>query len=161
MSVSYLIAFDKSLTKTDYLYKFILENKQTAFFENDGILFSDKLYPQEQEIASNLFPQRKVYSIRSSVPLSYKSSDKSNISENYYTCEKEQLVWFVDFLKKHIHADEDVLFLKINLGQPINYSKILAKQINVNDISLPENDFTFDNHIYQFVNNKQHNVKLF
>lgn len=161
MSISYLIAFNKSLTKTDYLYKFILESKQTVFSENDGILFSGKLYPQEQEIASNLFPQRKVYSIRSSVPLSYESSDKSNISENYYTCAKEQLVWFLNFLKKHINVDEDVLFLKINLGQPIKYSEILAKQVDINNISLPANNFAFDNYIYQFVNNKQYNVKSF
>ena len=155
MSVSYLIAFDKSLTKTDYLYKFILESKKTVFFENDGILFSDKLYPQEQEIASKLFPQRKVYSIRSSVPLSYDISDRIAISEDYYICEKEQLLWFLNFLKKRIKSDEDVLFIKVNLGQPINYSKILAKQVDVNDIKLPENEFTFDNHIYQFVSYKQ------
>lgn len=153
MSVSYLIAFDKSLPKTKYLYKFILTSKQTVFSENDGILFSDELYPQEQEIASNLFPQRKVYSIRSSVPLSYNSTDSSNVSENYYICEKEQLVWFLDFLKKHIRADEDALFLKIALGQPIDYSRILAKQIDVNNFLLPEHNFTFDTHIYQFVNN--------
>ncbi len=161
MSVSYLIAFDKSLTKTDYLYRFILKSKQTVFFENDGIVFSDKLYPQEQEIALNLFPQRKVYSIRSSVPLSYDSSDKSNISDNYYTCEKEQLAWFLNFLKEHIHVNDDVLFLKIKLGQPINYSKILTKQVDINDICLPEYNFAFDNHIYQFVNNKKFNAKLF
>lgn len=160
MSISYLIAFDKSLTKTNYLYKFTLESKKTVFFENDGISFSDKLYPQEQEIASNLFPQRKVYSIRSSVPLSYESSDRINISDNYYICEKEQLTWFLNFLKKHINIDEDVLFFKVNLGQPINYSKILSKQVDINNILLPENNFSFDNYIYQFVNNRQYNKEL-
>lgn len=155
MSVSYLIAFDKSLTKTNYLYKYILKSKQTVFFENDGILFSDKLYPQEQEIALNLFPQRKVYSIRSSVPLSYKYSDKSNVCESYYTCEKEQLEWFINFLKKHINEDEDCLFITICLGHPINYSKILAKQVNINNFTLPDKNFEFDDYIYQFVNDKQ------
>lgn len=154
MSVSYLIAFDKELTKTEYLYKFILENKKTVFFENDGILFNNKLYPQEYEIASNLFPQRKVYSIRASVPLNYKESDRLNVGENYYICEKEQLLWFIEFLKKHIKSNEDVLFLKVNLGHPINYSKIIARQVDVNDIELTKNDFEFDNYIYQFVNNK-------
>ena len=99
MSVSYLIAFDKSLTKTNYLYKYILDSKKTVWGQSDGILFSDKLYPQEQEIACSLFPQRKVYSIRSSVPLSYKGSDRVNISDDYYLCEKEQVVWFLNFLK--------------------------------------------------------------
>ena len=160
MSVSYLIALDKSLSKTDYLYKYILKSKKTVFFEDDGIVFSDKLYPQEQEIASNLFPQRKVYSIRSSVPLSYENLDRTSVSDDYYTCEKEQLSWFIHFLEKTISSEEDALFLKVNLGQPINYSKILAKQIDVADIVLPENEFTFNNHIYQFVNNKQYNKKM-
>lgn len=154
MSVSYLIAFDKCLSKTDYLYKFILKGKKTVFGDNDGIIFSDKLYPQEKDIANNLFPQRKVYSIRSSVPLSYKNSDRMSICENYYICEKEQLEWFLTFIKKHINYDEDVLFLKLNLGHPINYSKILSKQVDVSNIVLPEDQFAFDDCIYQFVNNK-------
>lgn len=154
MSVSYLIAFDKCLNKTDYLYKFILDSKKTIWELSDGILFSDELYPQEKEIANNLFPQRKVYSIRPSVPLSYKESDRVNICDDFYICEKEQLLWFFKFLKKNIKYNEDVLFLKINLGQPIDYQKIYAKQFDVDDIVLPEKEFTFDNHIYQFVSSK-------
>lgn len=155
MSVSYLIAFDKSLTKTEFLYKYILESKQTVFSENDKIVFCDKLYPQEQEIALTLFPQRKVYSVRSSVPLSYQESDILNISEKYYSCEKEQLVWLLEFLKKHIHKDEDVLFFKTNLGHAISYSQVLVNQVDVNDIKFPPENFSFGNCIYQFVNNKK------
>ena len=155
MSVSYLIAFDKDLNKTNYLYKYILNSKKTVWNQNDGIVFSENLFPQEKEIAQNLFQQRKVYSIRSSVPLSYRTLDKENVSPEYYLCEKEQIKWLLEFLKKQIKYDEDVLFLKINLGNPIDYSKILSKQVDVNDIDLPEDEFAFENYIYQFVNCKK------
>lgn len=157
MSISYLIAFDKKLPKTTFYYKYILESKKTIWGDDDCIIFSDKLFPQEQEIAKNMFPQRVVYSIRPSVSLSYKSSDKDNVSQDYYLCEKEQIKWLIEFLKKHIKSNEDVLFLTIGLGHPIDYSKILSKQIDVNDMILPENEFNFDNYVYQFVNCK-HNI---
>ena len=160
MSISYLIAFDKDLNKTEYLYKFILKSKQTVWNEDDGINFSDKLYPQEQDIAKTMFPQRKVYSIRSSVPLAYKQGDKEAVCDSYYNCEKEQLAWFINFLKKQIKCDEDVLFLKINLGSLIDYSKILSKRVDLNDLELPQNEFNFDNCVYQFVNCKKNDKTL-
>ena len=59
MSVSYLIAFDKSLDKTNYMYKFILNSKKTIWNHDDSIIFCDKLYPQEKEIAETYFIKEK------------------------------------------------------------------------------------------------------
>jgi len=156
MSVSYLIAFDfdKALQKKEYLYKDILKSKKTVWGKDDCIIFTDELYAQEEDIAKNLFQQRKVYSIRSSVPLEYHLKDKDAICDEYYTCEKEQIEWLFEFLKKKISRTEDVLFVKIWLGHPINYFKILSEQYDVNDFVLPKDEFSFESHIYQFVNNK-------
>ena len=162
MSTTYLIAFNKdnALTKTKYYYKHILENKEKITDENAGVFFQDDLWPQEQEIADTLFPQRKVYAIRSSLYLGYCLSDKKFdnghyiCKEGYYICKKEQLVWFINFLKKHTRRGEDILFWQVNLGHPINYSKVSTVRMDVNDIVLPEDEFDFDWHIYQFVNTK-------
>ncbi|MDD4351272.1 MAG: hypothetical protein PHP83_03730 [Clostridia bacterium] len=158
MSVTYLIAFDKKLTKTEYLYKDILKSKKTVFSDDDGIVFELKLFPQEEDIAKNIFQSRVVYSIRASVPLSCNLSDKENIAEEYYICEKEQLDWFKDFLKKHIAWYEDVLFIQIALGSPIKYSGMLSQQVDVNDIIIDNNFLFTPKLIYQFVNNKRNNI---
>ncbi len=155
MTVTYLIALkkNKTLNKTDYFYRHTLTSGKTVFLDNDGIFFKEKLWPQEEDIAKNLFPQRKVYAIRASVPLEYRLVD-NGIIQNYYLCEKEQCKWFLDFLKKHTQEDGDVFFLQICLGHPINYSKIKFKCINLNNIKLPEDNFAFeDSVIHQFVNN--------
>ena len=55
MSISYLIAFDKKLEKTDYLYTYIFNEGKTVWGQKDKIVFSDDLCPQEQEIAMNIF----------------------------------------------------------------------------------------------------------
>lgn len=152
MSVTYLIAFDKGteLQKINYFYKHILNSKKTVFSENDGIKFDKELWPQEMDIAQNLFQGRDVYAIRSSVPMSYKPTDNV-VSDEYLQCEKEQLEWFKQFVKKHLTKFNDILFLQIGLGHPINYYKILSKQIPIDTLEFPEDEFCFEPYIYQFV----------
>lgn len=154
MSTIYLIAFDrnKALKKTEYYYKDIFENKELVLDKDEGIFFSKELSPEEQEIATKMFQQRKIYAIRCGVPLGYCMADK-DVDERYYMREKEQLAWFVDFLKKHISSYDDVLFLAIPLVRPKNSPMILSIHLDVNDIVL-EDEFAFEEHIYQFVNNK-------
>lgn len=55
MSITYLIAFDKKLNKTNFLYQNILPSKKFVFCEEDGIKFEEKLFPQEQDIAKKCF----------------------------------------------------------------------------------------------------------
>lgn len=154
MSVTYLIAFDKELPKTKYLYKDILKSKKTVFSDNDCITFETELLPQEKEIANKLFQQRIVYSIRTTCPLDCNLSDKINIAEEYYICSKEQLEWFKEFLKRKLNRTEDCLFLQISLGTPTKYSEILSQQLDVNDLEFPDNFSFTPKIIYQFVNNK-------
>lgn len=154
MSVTYLIAFDKELSKTKYLYKDILESKKTVFSDKDSIIFETKLFPQEIEIAKKLFQQRIVYSIRASCPLDCNLNDKINIGEEYYICSKEQLEWFKGFLKRKLNKNEDCLFLQISLGAPIKYSEILCQQLDVNDLEFSDNFSFTPRLIYQIVNNK-------
>lgn len=155
MSVAYLIGFDKKLTKDNFLYKDILKSKKTVFSENDGITFTLQLLPQEVDIAQKLFQGRVVYSIRATVPLDCNLQDKENIGEEYYLCEKEQLEWFIGFLKKHISSDEDCLFVQIALGAPINYQEFLSKNLDVNQIKISD-DFSFSPRlVYQFTNNNK------
>lgn len=152
MSITYLIAFDKKLNKTNFLYRNILPSKKFVFSEDDGIKFEEKLFPQEQDIANKMFFGRCVYSIRSTLSLDCNENDIDNIAPVYYTVAKEQLEWFKSFLAKNIKPDQDVLFLKIALGHPINYSKILSQKVNVKNIEIGNNfDFTPEL-IYQFVN---------
>ena len=155
MSVAYLIGFDKKLTKDNFLYKDILKSKKTVFSENDGITFTLQLLPQEVDIAQKLVQGRVVYSIRATVPLDCNLQDKENIGEEYYLCEKEQLEWFIGFLKKHISSDEDCLFVQIALGAPINYQEFLSKNLDVNQIKISD-DFSFSPRlVYQFTNNNK------
>lgn len=153
MSIVYLIGFDKKLTKNQFLYKDILKSKKTVFSENDGITFTLKLLPQEDDIAKKLFQGRVVYSIRATVPLDCNLQDKENIGEEYYMCEKEQLEWFIGFLRKHISSDEDCLFVQIALGAPINYRGILSKGLDLNQIKISDNFSFCPGLVYQFTNN--------
>ena len=153
MSIAYLIGFDKKLTKNQFLYKDILKSKKIVFCENDGITFTLQLLPQEDDIAKKLFQGRVVYSIRATVPLDCNLQDKGDIGEEYYMCEKEQLEWFIEFLKKHISSDEDCLFVQIALGTPINYQEILSKCLDLNQIKISDNFSFCPGLVYQFTNN--------
>ena len=151
MSLTYLIAFEKGkrLQKTDYLYKYILPSKKTVFREDDGILFDEKLWPQECDIAQNLFNGREVYGIRSEVYLEFES--KYDNLQNYLLCAKEQIVWFKSFIKKHLTENNDILFFPVWLGHPINYSKIPTKKVPIDTLDVSGDSFYFDDCIYWFV----------
>lgn len=157
MSIAYLIGFDKKLNKNHFLYKDILKSKKTVFSENDGITFTPQLLPQESDIAQKIFQGRVVYSVKTSVPLDCNLQDTENIGEEYFLCEKEQLEWFVEFLKKHISSDEDCLFIQTALGSPINCQNILSKHLDLNQIRISDNFSFCPGLIYQFTNNYKFN----
>ena len=155
MSTTYLIAFEKGkrLQKTKYFYKDVLPSKKFVFSETNSIFFDEKLWPQEYDIAQNLFKGREVYGVRPSVYFDFEPSTTIPINEDVYLlCAKEQIVWFKSFIKKHLTDDNDILFLQINLGHPIDYSKIPTKKVPIDTLDVSGESFDFEGYvIHQFV----------
>ena len=149
MSIVYLIAFDNKLKKTEYLYQDIFSLK--VFSNEDGILFDKNLTNLEDEISKKVFQQRHVYSIKCTVPLCFKETDKVAICSEYYNCEKKQLIWLKNFIKDNLSETSDILFYKVALGHSINYTKIKTKKIKIDKLNVEVKNFDFDNEIYQFV----------
>ncbi len=154
MSISYLIAFDKKLNKTEYLYKDILKNQVYDIGDDAKFIFNENLSLGEEEVCRKIFQQRKAYSIHTIIPLGCKLEDCKKYDENYYKCRSTQMAWFIKFLKSHIDRYEDVLLAKFDLQKPITFSNMLSEMVNLSSIEIPINDFEFSDCIYQFVNNR-------
>ena len=156
MSVAYFIAFDKPLSKTNYQYKYIFEDKWILFEEDDGVLFEDNLSGQEKIALGTLFNQRKVYSIMSTIPFETIVKNKGEIKEGYYEHQLLLLKWFKSFIKKQLAQNGDILFFKTNIGEKPHYEKITCDYVDIDKWNIDSNFFKFDNNvIYQFVDNSK------
>ena len=152
MNIVSFIAFDAGteLEERKFLYKDVLPSKKTVYSENDCIFFDDSFTQQELEYLEYNFQQRDVYAIRTSVPLSFKSTDNA-ISEDYLTCEKEQLEWFRSFVKKYLTEWNDILFIQLDLDKPRTFYNNLSDQFRIDELDFSGDSFSFEPYEHQFV----------
>ena len=159
MSVAYFLSTNIKLNKTEYSYKNIFENHQNILFDDEGIIFDDKLWDSEEVTLGNIFRQRYIYAIRSTIELSFGENQKQ-ISEQYYNTAKNQVVWLKEFIKKLLQKSYDVFLIRLTLGNKTEFGKIVTQIIDINDFSVSNKTFEFKPLvIYQFVDNSEQHIE--
>lgn len=159
MSVAYFLSTNIELNKTEYSYKNIFENHQNILFDDEGIIFDDKLWDSEEAALGNIFQQRYIYAIRSTIELSFGQNQKQ-ISEQYYNTAKNQVVWLKEFIKKLLQKSYDVFLIRLTLGNKTEFGRIVTQIIDINDFSVSNENFEFEPLvIYQFVDNSEQHIE--
>lgn len=155
MSVAYFLSTNIKLNKTEYSYKNIFENHQNFLCDDEGIIFDDKLWDSEEAALGNIFQQRYIYAIRSTIELSFGQNQKQ-ISEQYYNTAKNQIVWLKEFIKKLLQKSYDVFLIRLTLDHKTEFGKIVTQIIDINDFSVSNENFEFKPLIiYQFIDNSE------
>ena len=149
--VKYLIAFDNALKRTEYSYKEIIKDKELKDFEDGNLIFKKlSLLKKENQLIKG-FQQRNNYLVESTIPLDLITEDELIISTDYKKIQRKQLQWFKAFVKKRLNGWNDILFVKVYLdGNNIAEGK-LTEQVEINELNVEKEEFSFHDNIYQFV----------